>query len=683
MVLLFRRAPSQEKIRPAFSGQLASMASSSLEGLKKIINWPNILCLLLVGLGARATILGEPVIYGFVLWAVLARIFPGKRLISAGALLLGSQTLAAGHPCWFLAGAVALFILFESFFGRGGKSLSLSLLLPLILLPLYFLPLLWDYYSIYELGVIGINLLLAIFLPPLLAPLGQQAKKPELWRRPTAEIMTSLCLLAAFSLTALAGSQFVGAVSLARLLAKLAVLSGAYLFGAAWGATAGVLAGLFLSLSDPASLFIGVSLSFAGVIAGMLRSYGKLAVAAGFLLAIRFLNMYSLEAGFPSFPLLEDFLVTGVMLALPQSLWLPLKKWWEQFWPFEEREEELRHFVAYRIKEFANIFRELAATFHLQEESLQGHSERQLSFLMEMISRRVCTACEHYRRCWEKELYTNYHRFAEMLRIAEKVQAQGKIFQEKEIPNRLRRHCPRSRELARTIDSMQEIYRLNYYWQRKVAEGRELVSRQLEGISLVMNDLANEIKLEETARPFSEHKLPLRFSVEVGVAQVARDGQELSGDSYALLQLKGGKQVFILSDGMGNGARAHLESRATVSLIEHLLEIGFRREVVLRIVNSLLQLRTADETFATVDLVFLDLTSGEAELLKVGAVASYIKSGDEVREVGSATLPLGILQEIRADLLREKLEDGDLLVMVTDGMVELSPETGENWLLGA
>ena len=44
------------------------------------------------------------------------------------------------------------------------------------------------------------------------------------------------------------------------------------------------------------------------------------------------------------------------MLALPQSLWLPLKKVVGQFWPFEEREEELRHFVAYRIKEFANIF---------------------------------------------------------------------------------------------------------------------------------------------------------------------------------------------------------------------------------------------------------------------------------------------------------------------------------------
>ena len=98
---------------------------------------------------------------------------------------------------------------------------------------------------------------------------------------------------------------------------------------------------------------------------------------------------------------------------------------------------------------------------------------------MEMISRRVCTACEHYRRCWEKELYTNYHRFAEVLRIAEKSRPKGR-YSRKKRSNRLRRHCSRSRELARTIDSMQEIYRLNYYWQRKVAEGRELVSRQLE-----------------------------------------------------------------------------------------------------------------------------------------------------------------------------------------------------------
>ena len=116
-----------------------------------------------MGLGARATILGGA---GHLRFCPLGR---------AGANISREKVDISGSPsCWearlwpqatpavFGRGG-GLFILFESFFGRGGKSLSLSLLLPLILLPLYFYPLLWDYYSIYELGVIGINLLLAIF----------------------------------------------------------------------------------------------------------------------------------------------------------------------------------------------------------------------------------------------------------------------------------------------------------------------------------------------------------------------------------------------------------------------------------------------------------------------------------------------------------------------------------------
>ena len=114
-------------------------------------------------------------------------------------------------------------------------------------------------------------------------------------------------------------------------------------------------------------------------------------------------------------------------------------------------------------------------------------------------------------------------------------------------------------------------------------------------------------------------------------------------DYYSLLELGVREQVIILSDGMGNGPRAAAESKATIVLLERLLEAGFKKEVVLRSVNSLLQLRTGDETFATVDMALIDLVEGEVELLKIGAAPSMIKREKEVFRIGAPSLPLGIL----------------------------------------
>ena len=83
-------------------------------------------------------------------------------------------------------------------------------------------------------------------------------------------------------------------------------------------------------------------------------------------------------------------------------------------------------------------------------------------------------------------------------------------------------------------------------------------------------------------------------------------------------------------------------------------------------------------------VVSLDLTSGEAELLKVGAVASYIKSGDEGKRGRFGYAAFGYSAGDKGRPAKRKTGGwGPFVVMVTDGMVELSPETGENWLLGA
>lgn len=158
--------------------------------------------------------------------------------------------------------------------------------------------------------------------------------------------------------------------------------------------------------------------------------------------------------------------------------------------------------------------------------------------------------------------------------------------------------------------------------------------------------------------------------------RLCKDGESYSGDSYTFGKLNDGTYMTILSDGMGSGPQAEQESNAAVELIEKFASTGFNRITAINTVNSIMSLKfSADEKFSTVDLSNIDLYSGEAEFMKVGAVASFIKSGSKVEVIRSRTLPMGVLDKVDIDIIKKKLKNGDIIVMLTDGVLDYSNES--------
>jgi stage II sporulation protein E len=160
-------------------------------------------------------------------------------------------------------------------------------------------------------------------------------------------------------------------------------------------------------------------------------------------------------------------------------------------------------------------------------------------------------------------------------------------------------------------------------------------------------------------------------------------GNDVSGDSHTFMELKRGKYMLALSDGMGSGGKARAESAASVELFEDFMEAGFDRDFALEQINTLLLMRAGDEDiFATLDICNVDLYSGTAEFVKIGAMPSFVSSNDGVRIIGGGGLPIGIVEDTCTDSTEVMLKDGDVIVMLTDGVVEAAPcAVGkENWL---
>jgi stage II sporulation protein E len=172
-----------------------------------------------------------------------------------------------------------------------------------------------------------------------------------------------------------------------------------------------------------------------------------------------------------------------------------------------------------------------------------------------------------------------------------------------------------------------------------------------------------------------------RYQIATGVARMNKSG-EISGDNYSFIELKDGKFMLALSDGMGTVPKAALESSTTITLLEKFLYAGFDKDVALRAINSMMLLKSNDEVYSTVDMTIINQYTGEVEFIKVGAVSTFIKSDEEVQIIKTGTLPVGILSRIDVELVKKKLKDGDFVVMVTDGVLDCNKDIvdKEKWL---
>lgn len=172
------------------------------------------------------------------------------------------------------------------------------------------------------------------------------------------------------------------------------------------------------------------------------------------------------------------------------------------------------------------------------------------------------------------------------------------------------------------------------------------------------------------------------LKVTIGFSQVKCEGTVVCGDSYKSFELKGGKHIIALSDGMGVGAKAAKESNTVISLLEQLLKNGFEKEIAVKTINSVLGVRSEDETFATLDLAIIDIYSGEVEFIKIGAAPGFIKRANQIGIIKANSHPLGILNGIEVLRQTKHLCKGDALIMVSDGALEAGEFTDkETWMV--
>ena len=91
-------------------------------------------------------------------------------------------------------------------------------------------------------------------------------------------------------------------------------------------------------------------------------------------------------------------------------------------------------------------------------------------------------------------------------------------------------------------------------------------------------------------------------------------------------------------------------------------------------VNGAIASQNGCRNLTTLDICAINLITGDAEFIKAGAAASFIRRGRKVEEISSDTLPLGSMEELSPVTQGVKLVDGDMIIMMSDGITDVDWE---------
>ncbi len=160
-----------------------------------------------------------------------------------------------------------------------------------------------------------------------------------------------------------------------------------------------------------------------------------------------------------------------------------------------------------------------------------------------------------------------------------------------------------------------------------------------------------------------------RFKTQTAKATNVKVSENANGDSTAVFESREDYAYSLICDGMGSGREAAITSKLCAVFIERMLTGGNGTALTLEMLNGFIRTRGI-ECSATVDLAEIDLITGEACFIKSGAAPSFVLRGGNLYKLESKTVPLGILRELDAEQIKFDLADGDVIIMLSDGVAQ-------------
>jgi sigma-B regulation protein RsbU (phosphoserine phosphatase) len=218
-----------------------------------------------------------------------------------------------------------------------------------------------------------------------------------------------------------------------------------------------------------------------------------------------------------------------------------------------------------------------------------------------------------------------------------------------------------------------------YHTEQTITPVRDPTGNLTHFVS-VMRDVTKLKRAEERevemrlARTVQQKLYPGRSPKLAGfdLAGTAFPADHTCGDYYDFIPMADGRIGIVMGDVSGHGLGAALLMAETRAYLRSLAKTKTDLNEILTQLNALLRDDTEDERFVTLMLVALDPVRKTIVYSSAGHIPGYVlRPGAATRALGATSPPLGILPDLSFESDPEiPLEEGDLLLLLTDGVPE-------------
>jgi len=523
--------------------------------------------------------------------------------------------------------------------------------------------------------------------------------------------------------------------SLSLVLSVIFTLAMAKERGALYGAGMGMICGM-ASAASP----VAPALAVAGFFSGLFFEYSvPVAMMVSFVSACGY-SMYS--EGFRAFGLVTADFIAGLVLFLPVSRWIRREEKELPLYPKKDllHRETMRQ-TRQKLKTMSDAFSSLSEVFYTVSDSMKKPQLTEVSRLVSDCCSEVCSRCTLSGICWGKEhgLHVDAtSRVSSRLLLSGQIETEhfgepfasgcknleeltalvnrryedlnGSFFKNNKTRLLAGEYSSVSRLLKSTAGELNQeleynpslearakkvLRSLGLNYRRVAVFGTREIKIDVYGILLERVSLASDQVIRGFEREFHclfdgpnflmfEESVVMRlrrkrkFSLECSKSGCAKKGESISGDSVAFFETERDYFYTLICDGMGSGREAAFTSRLSAIFIEKLMHCATPKNVTLEMLNAFLMAKT-DETFTTVDLLEIDLLSGEANFMKAGAAPSFVLRKGSLHRIESRTPPAGALHRTCAEQTAFSLQHGDYIIQISDGVEEIGQES--SWLV--
>lgn len=180
------------------------------------------------------------------------------------------------------------------------------------------------------------------------------------------------------------------------------------------------------------------------------------------------------------------------------------------------------------------------------------------------------------------------------------------------------------------------------------------------------------------AQSIQQYLLPRHAPVVPGfeVAGALYPAEYAAGDCFDYLTMAGGSTGIVVGDVSGHGVGPALVMASAQAFVRVLAEVTNDVAEILRRANALLARETEEGCFITMLLGCLDPAERTFAYASAGHVPGLLidRRGNVKQRLESNSVPLAVLPEIDPPAARSvRLEPGDILVLLTDGILEAGP----------